>query len=134
MKYLFAAITIFFLGACTSPKKALMQTWRITNVVFLDSLNTVTQKQKDLFTYKLMGDVQFTFLKDSAYQVHNGSEVVNGKWWFSGNKKMLFTTTPQVTVQSKIYQLDMKGFKFESAGDLGPDIVFTCVPAATDKK
>jgi hypothetical protein len=126
-------VLLVFLSACMSPQKTLQRTWRIDDVVFLDSLNTLPEQQKKMLTYNLKKNLQFTFLRDSAYQVHSGSEIVNGKWWLSSDKKSLFTTTQQGTVESKIYELKKKQFQFESAGELNQSFLFTCSPV-TDKK
>ncbi len=135
MKYPLLVSSLFFLAACSTPQKAILQTWKITDVQFLDSLNTLSEKQKDIITSKLKNDIQFTFLADSAYQILSGTEVINGKWWFSADKKTLFTTTKENTVSSKIYELKKKGFKFESAGeDMNQSFLFTCIPFVTDKK
>ncbi len=134
MKYLVMVCSLFFLAACSVPQKAILQTWKITDVQFLDSLNTLPEKQKSIIASKLKNDIQFSFLADSAYQVISGSEVINGRWWFSVDKKTLFTTTQQKIVESKIYELKKKGFKFESAGDMYQSFLFTCIPAITEKK
>lgn len=133
MKYL-AIISVCFLAACTPSQKLLMQTWRVTDVVFLDSLNTITEKQKKILTYNLKKDMQFSFLPDSAYQVKNVNDVINGKWWLSKNKKSLFTTNQQGIMESKIYELKKDQLKFESKGDFNQSFVFTCVPLTTGKK
>ena len=135
MKYLFIASIPFFLAACSTPQKAILQTWKITDVQFIDSLNTLPEKQKDIITSKLKKDIQFAFLPDSVYQVVSSTEVINGKWWFSADKKTLFTTAKEKTISSKIYELKKKGFKFESTGeDINQSFLFTCSPLVTDKK
>ena len=100
----------------------------------LNDSKQLSEKQRNIITSKLKNDIQFSFLSDSAYQVLSGSEVINGRWWFSADKKTLFTTTQQKTVESKIYELKKKGFRFESAGDLNQSFLFTCSPIVTDKK
>jgi hypothetical protein len=126
-------LLLLFLAACMSPQKALLKTWKIDDVVFLDTLNTIPEQQKKMLTHNLVKNLQFTFLKDSAYQVISGTEIVNGKWWLSGDKKSLFTTTQQGTVESKIYELKKNTLKFESIGELNQSFLFTCSPV-TDKK
>src|SRR5687768_2585561 len=126
-------LLLVFLAACMSPQKALMRTWKIDDVVFLDSLNTLPEQHKTMLTYNLKKNLQFTFLPDSAYQVRSPDETVNGKWWMSADKKSLFTITQQGTVQSKIYELKKGSFQFESVGDLNQSFLFTCSPV-TDKK
>lgn len=133
MKYIPVLSFLFMLGACVTPQKAVMQTWKITDVVFLDSLNTLPEPQKKMLTNNLLTNVQFSFLADSIYKVKSGSEQVNGKWWLSADKKTLFTTTPMGTVESKVHELKKKSFKFESNGELNQAFLFTCAPV-TDKK
>ncbi len=112
-----APLLLILIAGCLSPKKALLHTWKIDDVVFLDSLNTLPEQQKKILAYNLKKNLQFTFLPDSAYQVHSGSEIVNGKWWLNADKKLLFTTTPQGTVESKIYELKKSSFKsFQHSG------------------
>lgn len=101
----------------------------------MDTLNTLPEKQKDIIATKLKNDIQFAFLPDSVYQVVSGTEVINGKWWFSADKKTLFTNAKEKTISSKIHELKKKGFKFESAGeDVNQSFLFTCIPVVTDKK
>ena len=102
---------ICFLAACSSPQKLLQQTWKVDDVVFLDSLNTLSPKQVDMLLNKVKADVVFTFLPDSAFQVKHGNDVSNGKWWFGAGKRSLFTSTQENTVESKIYELKKKYFK-----------------------
>ena len=134
MKHLFVLSIPFFLTACSTPQKAILQTWKINDVQFLDSLNTLPEMQKDIITLKLKKDIQFSFLPDSVFQVLSGSEIRNGRWWFSADKKTLFTSTQQKTIESKIYELKKKSFRFESAGDINQSFLFTCSPLVTDKK
>jgi hypothetical protein len=126
-------LLLIFLAACLSPQKTLLKTWKIDDVVFLDSLNTLGEQQKKMLTYNLKKNLEFTFLPDSVYQVKSGAEIVNGKWWLSADKKSMFTTTAQGTVQSKIYELKKGIFKFESAGDLNQSFLFTCSPTTAKK-
>lgn len=134
MKYIFIISVLFFLASCSTPQKAILQTWKITDVQFMDTLNTLPEKQKDIIATKLKNDIQFAFLPDSVYQVVSGTEVINGKWWFSADKKTLFTNAKEKTISSKIYELKKKGFKFESEGDMNQSFLFTCIPLVTDKK
>jgi hypothetical protein len=126
-------LLLILLAACMSPQKALMRTWKIDEVVFLDSLNTLPEEQKKMLTHNLKKNLQFTFLRDSAYQVRSEDETVNGKWWLSADKQTLFTTTQQGMVESKIYELKKSTLQFESDGDLNQSFLFTCIPVI-DKK
>ena len=133
MKYIYV-ILLPFLMSCTSQHKLIMQTWKITDVVFLDSLNTISTPQKTMMANELKKSIQFTFLADSAYQVKSGNDMINGRWWFSKDKKSLFTTTQEGTVESKIHELKKANFKFESMSELNQSFLFTCSPVSTDKK
>ena len=132
MKKLFPIVLILF-AACISPQKALMQTWKIEDIVFLDSLNTFTIEQKTTLTNNLKNDIQFSFLADSVYRVKGKEQAVDGKWWFSADKKTLFTTNPQGTIESKIYELKKIKFRFESQGDKNQSFVFICSPVTGTK-
>jgi hypothetical protein len=125
-------LLLIFIAAC-SPQKALLRTWKIDDVMFIDSLNTLPEEQKKMLTHNLKSNLQFTFLPDSAYQVRTGSEIVNGKWWLSKDKKTLFTTTQQGTIESKISELNKSKLRFESAGEMNQSFLFSCSPV-TDKK
>ena len=69
MKYFPAILLLLFLAACSSPQKILMRTWKIDNVDFLDTLNTLSQQQKMMVTQELTKNLKFTFMPDSLYQV-----------------------------------------------------------------
>jgi hypothetical protein len=128
MPLLFVCLT-----ACMSPKKALLKTWKIDDIVFLDSLNRVPEQQKTALEQSLKTDFQFSFLPDSAYQVRTPVETIKGKWWLSGDKKSIHTTTPQGTIESKIHSLKENSLQFESAAGLNQSFLFICSPV-TDRK
>ena len=134
MKYFPAILLLLFLATCSSPQKILMRTWKIDNVDFLDTLNTLSQQQKMMATQELTKNLHFTFLPDSMYQVTSKNEVINGKWWMSADKKTMFTSTKQGDAQSKVIELKKKKFKFESAGEMNQTFRFYCTPAPTTKK
>ena len=127
-------LLLCILAACASPQKVLMRTWKIDDIVFIDTLNPYPAKEKQMLTNKLKKTVQFTFLSDSAFQVRSGDEVVNGKWWLSADKKSLFTTTgDKGLVEAKIYEVKKSLFKFETASGINQTFIFSCSPV-TDKK
>ncbi len=124
---------LLVLTACVSPKKALMQSWKIDDVVFLDSLNTMTPEQKMILTRNLKNDIRFEFLADSVYRVTTSEETVKGKWWFSKDKKVLFTVNEQGTIESKIHELKKDKLRFESSSEHDQSFIFTCSPVTGSK-
>ena len=134
MKNLLTIILFLFFAGCNTPGKVIMQTWKIDDVIFLDSLNTFSQQQKLMIKNKLTTKGEFKFLRDSIYQISNGNETVNGRWWLANGNKSLFTTTSQKTVESKIHELKKRSFKFESQGEVNQSALFICSPVVTDRK
>lgn len=114
----------------------LCRTWKIDDVLFLDSLNTLTQSQKELVTKNLKTDLLFTFNHDSTYLVRNAGTMTNSKWWFTGNIKSntLFTQGPDgKIVKSKIIKLTKNYLQFESEGQENQSFLFTCSPVIGSK-
>ena len=135
MRYIICLL-LFALASCSSPTKLLCRTWKIDDVQFKDSLNTLTQSQKDLVSKSLKSDLLFTFKVDSTYLVRNAGNTTTSKWWFTGNKKVntLYTQGDDgKIVKSKIYKVTKTYLQFESEGQEKQSFLFTCSPTKDSK-
>ena len=135
MRYIICLL-LFALASCSSPAKLLCRTWKIDDVQFKDSLNTLTQSQKDLVSKSLKSDLLFTFKSDSTYLVRNSGNTTTSKWWFTGNKKVntLYTQGDDgKIVKSKINKVTKTYLQFESEGQEKQSFLFTCSPTKDSK-
>lgn len=133
LRYLLPLLLLLIAG-CTSSNKLLLHTWRVNEVTFVDSLNTLTDLQKKNLSVDLKKNLQFTFYHDSAFQVRNANDVVNGKWWLSTDRKILFTQMQGQITPAKVYEIKKGLLRFESAGEYNQTFIFDCLPVTTDKK
>ncbi len=133
MKHLFPFLLCFAVG-CSSSSKLLLNTWRVNEITFVDSLNTLTDLQKKNLAGDLKKNLQFTFYADSAFQVRNANDVVNGKWWLSRDKQTLFTQMQGQITPAKVYEVKKGLLRFESAGEYNQTFIFDCLPVATTGK
>lgn len=134
MKYFFPFLLCIVAG-CSSPSKLFLNTWRVNEVTFIDSLNTLTDLQKKNLAGDLKKNLQFTFYADSAFQVRNANDVVNGKWWLSRDKQTLFTQMQGQITPAKVHEVKKGILRFESAGEYNQTFIFDCLPVVpTGKK
>jgi hypothetical protein len=134
MKKIIPLLIIAALASCSSPVKLLSKTWKITDLTFDADKNSFNSRQQAEIRQQLLHETDFTFKPDSSYIVHKKDETVNGKWWFSSDKKTLYTTNQTMgLIDSKIIKLNGKTLAFETVNKNGQKMIFTCLPV-TDKK
>jgi hypothetical protein len=124
---------LFFIGSCASTEKMLTKTWKIDEVVFMDSVSAYNAEQKAEIVKQLTHNISFSFSADSNYAMSSGSEKTNTKWWLSNDKKAFFTISPQEKViESEILKLNKKSLEFitHEKGDNSYKFVCSLVKAS----
>lgn len=128
MKFLVPTLLLFF-AACSSPQKLLLNTWKIEDIEFIDSLNTFTAEQKKNMKEELKANFFIRFQPDSVYTATHVRKDITGKWWFDTKKKTLYTTNRKDgTVISKIYELSKDRLKFETSNEEYLTFIYTFSP------
>src|ERR1700751_3138255 len=100
------ACLILLLASCATPEKLISRKWTVVEASVNDSLNPLSQMQKEILNTALTKNVFFTMKPDSTYIVQSNKQIVTGKWWFSANKKTVYTVPGESSkVDAKILKL-----------------------------
>ena len=134
MKAFVLILAVFLVAGCTSPQKLLQQTWKIDDIVFIDSLNTFTADQKKNMLTELRSSFSIHFLADSIYTATNQNKTLEGRWWVDKRRKILYTKNHKDgLVVSKIYELDKTHLKFETSNQEYLTFIYSCSPKVATK-
>ncbi len=129
MKFFVPAL-LLLLCACSSPQKLLLKSWKIDDVVYIDSLNTFTPEQKQNISSELKNSFDITFLADSTFHVHHNGKLIKGTWFYDTKAKKLYSNTPEEgKAVSTVYELKKDLLKFETGNDEHQRFIYTCSPA-----
>ncbi len=131
---LFVPAALLFLAACSSPQKLLLNSWKIDDVVFIDSLNTFTPEQKQNINSELKNSFDITFVADSTFHVHHNGKLIKGTWFYEAKQKLLYSNTPdEGRAVSIVYELKKDLLKFETGNNEHQRFIYTCSPDTKKK-
>ena len=132
MKNTLAIVLIFFIAGCNTPEKLLSMEWKIVDIQFKQTNNSLTQQQQNTIADKMKNKYNFYFLKDSVFLViQNTNDTTIGKWYLSADKKKLTSITREATSESTILTLNKKEFIIRPERIGGSVEKIICVPKST---
>ncbi|MCX6199606.1 MAG: hypothetical protein NTY88_10375 [Bacteroidetes bacterium] len=130
MKF-YIPVALLFLTACSSPQKLLLKSWKIDEVVFIDSLNAYTAEQKQNISSEFKNSFDITFLADSTFLVHHNGNAIIGTWFYDAKQKLIYSHTPnEGRAVSTVYELKKDFFKFATGNSEHQRFVYSCSPAS----
>ncbi len=134
MKF-YIPVALLFFAACSSPQKLLLKSWKIDEVIFIDSVNTFTPQQKQNISSELKNAFDLTFLADSTFHVHHNGKLLKGTWYYDVKQKLLYSNTPdEGRAVSKVYELKKDLLTFETGNADHQRFIYSCSPASMQTK
>lgn len=128
MKF-FVPVSLLLLAACSSPQKLLLKSWKIDEVVFIDSLHAFTTEQKQNISSELKNSFDITFLADSSFHVHHNGKLIKGTWFYDAKQKLIYSNTPdEGRAASIVYELTKERLKFETGNAEHQRFIYSCSP------
>lgn len=132
MKNTLTIVLMFFITGCNTPEKLLSMDWKIADIQFKQTNNSLTQQQQNAIADKMKNKYNFYFLKDSVFLViQNTNDTTIGKWYLSADKKKLTSITSEATSESTILKLNKKEFVVQPERVGGSVEKIICVPKST---
>lgn len=126
----FVPAMLLFLCACSSPKKLLLKSWKIDEVVFVDSLNSFTPEQKQNISTELKNSFDIAFFADSTFHVHHNGKLIKGTWLYDTKQKLLYSNTPnEGRAVSKVHEIKKDLLKFETGNFEHQRFLYVCSPS-----
>ncbi len=127
----FAAIAL--LASCAPREKLIMRGWKFSDVDLGSAKDSASQAFAAMAGNQMKANIQLEMLSDSTYNIRQlkEGEVIRGKWWFSADKKHLFTKTDLAYTDYKVVKLTSKILVIETSDKSGRIIKMVCVPMAS---
>ena len=132
MRYLVLFIAISLLASCASREKLIARAWKFKDWQFENVTDSASLAFGQKVREQMKTNIDFSMDADSTYTIWQlkNMEAVRGNWWFSADKKQLFTKTDMGLTQSKVLTLTKKLLVFETKDPSGQMIKMTCVAKA----
>ncbi len=129
MRYSALFVVIGLLASCTSPEKLITRAWKFKDWQFENVTDSASVAFGQQVREQMKTNIDFSMEADSTYTIWQlkSMEPVRGKWWFSADKKQLFTKTDMGLTQSKVLNLTKNLLVFETKDPSGKMIKMTCV-------
>jgi hypothetical protein len=132
VRNVFVFIILSLFASCNTPEKLISCTWKIKDVVMTKDGRPVTDVIQGLIKQQMIENTKLIVgRKDSSYTILQIKEnnATPGKWWFSKDKKELFTHNETNDIDAKIIELKKESLIMESKTADGKVIRLVCVPA-----
>ncbi len=130
MRNLFLFVVIALLSSCISREKLIVKSWKFDGMELLSSRDSAEvafiQKASD----QMKADITIRLEADSTYTIMQVKEqrAIRGKWWFSIDKKRLYTLTDLGLTESKVLKLTKSKLVYEAMSPGTNQVVkMTCV-------
>lgn len=132
MQRLLVFVLLTGLTACSSPEKLLCGHWQANEVKFT-ARSQYNLPEQNQMRYTITRETTFQFKRDSVYELTTQGTLRQGKWWFSADKKTLFTVLDGDTSRTLVTTLNKKVFAFDPQSDAGEIESIICYPSTTAK-
>ena len=102
MKNLFLVLVIASLSSCVSREKLIVKSWKLDDMQLESSrdsaelafINTAAASMRTNITMRMEADSTYTIMQLQE------QKATRGKWWFSADKKRLYTKTDLGLIES----------------------------------
>ena len=124
---LFALICL--LACCAPREKLVARNWKIKDVEFETVNDSAAIAFANMARQQMKSNINITMGADSSYTIWQLKDMTatRGKWWFSADKKQLYTKTDLGITEMKVLKLTKKDLVFESKDPSGKTIKMICV-------
>ena len=130
MKRIALFIMIGCLASCAPREKLITRAWKFKDVDFgNNTTDSAALAFYDNARYQMKTNLDFTMEADSTYTIMQLRErrATRGKWWFSADKKKLYTKTELGLTECKVVKLTKKSLVYETKDPSGKNIRMFCV-------
>jgi hypothetical protein len=130
MRYLVIFLVVCGLAACAPREKLISRGWKIVDVDMGPAKDSAALAFQEMAREQMRTNLLFEMEMDSSYVIRQLKEgtAIRGKWWFSADKKDLFTKNYLAFQQSKVLKLTKKTLVFETKDASGNMVKMICVP------
>lgn len=123
-------VIICFLASCAPREKLISRAWKFKDVEFGNKTSdSTTLAFYDNARYQMKTNLDFTMEADSTYTIMQLKErrAIRGKWWFSADKKKMYTQTELGLTECKVIKLTKKALVYETTEPSGKTVTMICV-------
>ena len=130
MRYLVLFFVVCGLAACAPREKLISRGWKVDDVDMGPAKDSAALAFQEMAREQMRTNLLFELEMDSSYVIRQLKEgtAIRGKWWFSADKKELFTKNELAFQQSKVLKLTKKTLVFETKDAAGGMVKMICVP------
>jgi hypothetical protein len=120
---------VVLLASCAPREKLICRSWKFKDVEFPATQDSASAAFTAMARQQMLSNINFTMETDSTYTIWQlkGMIPTRGKWWFSADKKQLFTETDLGLTPSKVIKLTKSSLVFESKDPSGKPVRLICV-------
>jgi len=133
MKKLVLFLCIALLASCASRQKLIVGSWKFKDMKPEAELDSAALAFVTMAADQMKTNLTTTMEADSSYTIMQLKEqrAIRGRWWFSADKKTLFTNTDLGYNQYKVLTLTKKELVYETKDNSGRLFKMILVPLTT---
>ena len=130
MRYLVLFLVVCGLAACAPRERLISRGWKIDDVDMGPAKDSAALAFQEMARQQMKTNLLFELHADSSYVIRQLKEgtAIRGKWWFSADKKQLFTKNELAFQQNNVIKLTKKTLIFETKDASGNMVKTICVP------
>lgn len=115
MRNLILFVVIGMLASCVAREKLVVNSWKFNGVELENDRDSTRQAFAAMASAQMKANINIKMDADSSYTIMQLKEgtALHGKWWFSADKKVLFTKTDVGLNQYKILTLTKNKLVYE---------------------